>query len=215
LRRSFGAVRWWFARTGYPLTKRGFDFIMAAWLLLLLAPMMLLIAIAIKMTDRGPVLFWQKRVGFRGKVFDFPKFRSMVPSADKMAASISALNHHGASITFKAKNDPRVTWIGRIIRRLSIDEIPQLWCVVRGDMSLVGPRPALPREVAQYRQAHRRRLDVVPGLTCTWQVSGRGDLPFNRQFELDVDYIERRNLQHDFTLLFRTIPAVLTGRGAY
>jgi lipopolysaccharide/colanic/teichoic acid biosynthesis glycosyltransferase len=215
VRQHMAAAQLRMSGIGYRVSKRAVDISAALALFTLMAPAMIAIALAIKLTDRGPILFWQKRVGFRGRVFDFPKFRSMVPHADKMIHTLGAYNHHGSSITFKAKNDPRTTWIGRLIRRFSLDEIPQLWCVLRGDMSLVGPRPALPREVAQYRQIHRRRLDVTPGLTCTWQVSGRGDLPFQRQVELDIEYIEERNLQHDINLIFRTIPAVLTGRGAY
>ena len=113
------------------------------------------------------------------------------------------------------KRDPRVTWVGRIIRRLSMDELPQLWCVLTGEMSLVGPRPALPREVNKYGLEQRRRLDVKPGLTCIWQVRGRADLPFSRQLELDVDYIEHHTLLLDLKLLLMTIPAVVSGRGAY
>jgi lipopolysaccharide/colanic/teichoic acid biosynthesis glycosyltransferase len=139
----------------------------------------------------------------------------MVPDADKIAHSLAEQNHHGVSITFKMKRDPRVTLVGRIIRRFSIDELPQLWCVLTGEMTLVGPRPALPREVIKYSLAERRRLDVKPGLTCSWQVNGRGDLPFDQQWKLDVDYIESRNLTVDLKLLIQTVPAVLLGRGAY
>ena len=124
-------------------------------------------------------------------------------------------NDHDESITFKMKRDPRVTWIGRIIRKLSLDELPQLWCVLKGEMSLVGPRPPVPSEVAQYTLADRRRLEAVPGLTCIWQVSGRGDIPFDQQVQLDVQYIESQSLWLDIKLLFRTVPAVLFGRGAY
>jgi len=122
---------------------------------------------------------------------------------------------HGDGITFKLKRDPRITWIGSIIRKTSIDELPQLWCVLKGEMSLVGPRPALEREVARYSMDDRRRLDAIPGLTCTWQVSGRSDIPFPEQLRMDVDYIERQDLKEDIRLLLRTIPAVITGRGAY
>jgi lipopolysaccharide/colanic/teichoic acid biosynthesis glycosyltransferase len=113
------------------------------------------------------------------------------------------------------KKDPRITWIGRIIRKLSIDELPQLWCVLKGDMALVGPRPPLPREVALYSLSDRRRLDVLPGLTCIWQVEGRGDIPFPEQVEMDVRYIESQSLWFDIVLLLKTVPAVLTGKGAY
>jgi lipopolysaccharide/colanic/teichoic acid biosynthesis glycosyltransferase len=139
----------------------------------------------------------------------------MVPGADSMFREVACENHHGDSITFKMKRDPRITPLGRIIRRLSIDEFPQLWCVLTGEMSLVGPRPALPREVANYTQAQRHRLAVVPGLTCIWQVSGRGDLPFDQQVSMDLDYIKKQSLILDCRLLVQTIPAVITGRGAY
>jgi lipopolysaccharide/colanic/teichoic acid biosynthesis glycosyltransferase len=124
-------------------------------------------------------------------------------------------NQHGDGITFKIKRDPRVTWIGRILRKTSIDELPQLWCVLRGDMSLVGPRPALEKEVARYTLDDRRRLDAPPGLTCTWQVSGRSEIPFPEQVRLDAEYIEKQSLREDFKLLLKTIPAVISGRGAY
>ena len=124
-------------------------------------------------------------------------------------------NEHGQSVTFKMKKDPRITWIGRIIRRTSIDELPQLWCVLKGDMSLVGPRPPVPREVALYTLQDRRRLDVIPGLTCIWQVEGRGDIPFDEQVQMDMAYIESQSFWFDIKLLLKTVPAVLTGKGAY
>lgn len=195
--------------------KRGLDVAVATTMLVGLLPLFAVVAVLIKLTDGGPVLFWQTRVGQWGREFRFPKFRSMVPNAEKLLPSVLAHNHHATGVTFKAKDDPRLTWIGRVIRRFSVDELPQLWCVLTGDMTLVGPRPAVPREVAQYTLRDRRRLDVTPGLTCTWQVSGRGDLPFDRQVELDIEYIERQSLLLDLRLLLLTVPAVVTGRGAY
>lgn len=195
--------------------KRVVDIVASATALVCLSPLYLLIALAIKLTDRGPVLFWQTRVGQWGQEFPFPKFRSMVTNAEALKTSLLAQSHHGDSVTFKMKRDPRVTWIGRILRKFSLDELPQLWCVLNGDMSLVGPRPPVPREVALYTLADRRRLDVVPGLTCIWQVSGRGDIPFAQQVELDVDYIESQSFWFDIKLLLKTVPAVLLGRGAY
>jgi lipopolysaccharide/colanic/teichoic acid biosynthesis glycosyltransferase len=206
----------WIVRvTGYPTVKRAMDLAGAIALISFLSPLLVLVALAIKLSDGGEVLFWQNRIGFRGTVFACPKFRSMVPHADRIISSVAQNNHHGNSITFKMKHDPRVTWVGRGIRRCSIDELPQLWCILRGGMTLVGPRPALPREVSRYRLAERRRLDVKPGLTCIWQVEGRGDLPFSRQVELDVQYIESQTLLLDLKLLLMTVPAVLSGRGAY
>lgn len=196
-------------------TKRAIDIAAAICLLTALSPLFLLLAVLIKLTDGGPVLFWQTRVGQWGREFPFPKFRSMRVDAEEILKKIASQNHHGQSVTFKMKVDPRVTWIGRIIRKLSIDEMPQLWCVLKGDMTLVGPRPPLPREVAQYQLSDRRRLEAVPGLTCIWQVSGRGDIPFPQQVQLDVQYIETRSLWLDLKLLWQTVPAVLLGKGAY
>ena len=195
--------------------KRALDVLVSATALVLLAPLFLLVAVLIKATDRGPALFWQTRIGKWGQPFRFPKFRSMVVDAEAVQARLLASNVHGDGITFKLKRDPRITWIGRIIRKTSIDELPQLWCVMKGEMSLVGPRPALEREVARYSLDDRRRLDAVPGLTCTWQVSGRSDIAFPEQLRMDVEYIERQGLKEDIRLLLRTIPAVITGRGAY
>jgi len=161
------------------------------------------------------VLFWQTRIGKWGKPFRFPKFRSMVVNAEALRVKLEQTNMHGNGVTFKMKNDPRITRIGRFIRRTSIDELPQLWCVLAGDMSLVGPRPALATEVARYSLDDRRRLDAAPGLTCTWQVSGRSDIPFPEQLRLDVEYIERQGLREAIKLLLKTVPAVITGRGAY
>lgn len=196
--------------------KRAVDIVAAGGMLLALSPFFLLVALCIKLTDRGPVLFWQTRVGRWGREFSFPKFRSMVTNAEALKDALIGQNDHkDGSITFKMKRDPRVTWIGRVIRRLSVDELPQLWCVLKGDMSLVGPRPPVPREVAQYSLADRRRLNVTPGLTCIWQVSGRGDIPFPQQVELDVQYVESRSFWLDIKLLLKTVPAVFSGRGAY
>ena len=212
---------WWtrYARQARSATarllKRSLDVLVSATMLVLLAPLFAVVALLIKLTDGGPVLFWQKRVGRWGREFPFPKFRSMVVNAEQLKAKLLARNDHKESVTFKMKRDPRITWIGRIMRKLSIDEMPQLWCVLRGTMSLVGPRPPLPSEVACYSLADRRRLDVKPGLTCIWQVSGRGNIPFPQQVELDVQYIESQSLWVDLKLLLKTIPAVLLGKGAF
>jgi lipopolysaccharide/colanic/teichoic acid biosynthesis glycosyltransferase len=139
----------------------------------------------------------------------------MVLDAEQRKRELLAENHHGSGITFKMRCDPRVTRIGAIIRKLSIDEFPQLWCVLRGEMSLVGPRPPMPYEVARYTLQDRRRLDVKPGLTCIWQVSGRGELPFDQQVVMDMQYIENHSIVLDITLLFKTIPVIFTGHGAY
>ena len=138
----------------------------------------------------------------------------MVINAEEIKDRLLDQSDLGDSVTFKMKKDPRVTWVGRIIRKFSIDELPQLWCVLKGDISLVGPRPPVPREEAEYTLADRRRLDTTPGLTCTWQVSGRSDIPFEKQVELDVKYIESQSLTMDLLLLLKTIPAVLVGKGS-
>ena len=196
-------------------TRRTMDITLATILLVGLSPLFAFVALLIKATDGGPVLFWQTRVGRWGREFRFPKFRSMVANAEQLLASVQSHNHHTTGVTFKAKNDPRVTWIGRIIRRASIDELPQLWCILIGQMTLVGPRPAVPREVARYTLRDRLRLDVAPGLTGLWQVSGRGDIPFAQQVALDLDYIDRQSLFMDLRILLKTVPAVVSGRGAY
>lgn len=200
---------------GAKTLKRLIDVVVSASALLVLSPLFLAVALMIKLTDGGPVLFKQIRVGRWGYEFSFPKFRSMVPQAEQMKDDLLEQSDHEDSITFKIKKDPRVTWIGWIIRKLSIDELPQLWCVLKGHMSLVGPRPPVPREVAEYTLSDRRRLDILPGLTCIWQVSGRGDIPFTEQVKLDVQYIESQSTWFDIWLLLRTIPAVLLGKGAY
>jgi len=195
--------------------KRLIDILVAILVLVLLWPLLLAIGLLIKFTNDGPILFWQTRVGFRGREFLLPKFRSMVTDAEKLEECLLSQSDHGESITFKMKVDPRVTWVGRIIRKTSLDELPQLWCVLKGDMSLVGPRPPLPREVAKYTLADHRRLSALPGLTCIWQVSGRGNVPFEKQVVLDVQYIESQSLWVDIVLLLRTIPAVISCNGAY
>ncbi len=213
------ANRWRFLRKKYAWLlalgsarafKRGIDVIAGGGALILLSPLFAGVALAIKLTDGGPVLFWQTRVGKWGREFQFPKFRSMVVNAEALKDQLLDQSDHGDSITFKMKKDPRITWIGHIIRKFSIDELPQLWNVFIGEMALVGPRPPVPREVALYTLA-----DVKPGLTCIWQVSGRGDIPFAEQVALDRQYIESQSMLLDIKILLQTIPAVLTGRGAY
>jgi lipopolysaccharide/colanic/teichoic acid biosynthesis glycosyltransferase len=207
---------WAFVVNGAKFFKRAMDIVVSAVALVFLSPIFLILAILIRLQDGGPALFWQMRVGIWGREFPFPKFRSMVTGAEQQKLKLTAENQHGdAGITFKMKRDPRVTWIGRFMRKLSLDELPQLWCVLRGDMSLVGPRPPVPSEVARYTISDRRRLEVKPGLTCIWQVSGRSELPFEQQVRLDAQYIDSHNLLLDLYLLIKTIPAILTGRGAY
>jgi lipopolysaccharide/colanic/teichoic acid biosynthesis glycosyltransferase len=183
--------------------------------LLFAAPILAMAAVWIKASSRGPILYPHIRVGERGRQFVCYKLRTMVVDADQSLHAIAAQNSHSDSRTFKIPNDPRITRVGRWLRRLSIDELPQLWNVFVGDMSLVGPRPPVPREVAQYRAGDRRRLLVKPGLTCIWQVSGRSRLSFPEQLEMDLAYIRGRSVWLDFKLLLQTIPAVLSTNGAY
>lgn len=206
---------WSFVVGSAKLLKRTTDIFVSGAMLIMLFPLFLIVGVAIKLTDGGPILFWQTRIGKWGREFPFPKFRSMLVNAEELKDSLKEQSDHEDSITFKMKRDPRVTWIGRIIRKVSIDELPQLWNVLNGDMSLVGPRPPVPGEVEQYTLSDRRRLGVTPGLTCFWQVSGRGNIPFLQQVELDVQYIESQSLWMDIKILFKTVPAVLTGKGAY
>jgi lipopolysaccharide/colanic/teichoic acid biosynthesis glycosyltransferase len=196
--------------------KRALDIVLSSVALVLLSPLFLLLIVLIRLQDGGPAFFWQTRVGLWGKEFRFPKFRSMVTNAEQQKLKLTAENQHGNDgITFKMKRDPRVTFVGGIMRKLSLDELPQLWCVLRGEMSLVGPRPPVTAEVARYSVSDRRRLEVKPGLTCIWQVSGRSEIPFEQQVRLDAQYIDSHSFLLDLYLLLKTIPAILTGRGAY
>jgi len=216
LRARRARLGWRLNRHRAGFLKRGLDLVLVAPAMLLLMPLFALVALAIKVHDGGPVLFWQQRVGRNGRVFAFPKFRSMRVDAEAVRARLLAANQHGSEgVTFKMKRDPRITPVGRLIRRTSIDELPQLWCVLIGDMSLVGPRPPLVSEVARYTLADRERLAVTPGLTCIWQVNGRSEVPFPQQVQMDLHYIRRPSLRADIKLLLQTLPAVIRGRGAY
>jgi exopolysaccharide biosynthesis polyprenyl glycosylphosphotransferase len=195
------------------LLKRAIDLVGGGLLLLLTLPVIALSAILVRITSPGPVLFRQLRSGRNGRHFEMLKLRSMVDGAEGLRAEIEALNEMSGPV-FKLEDDPRVTPIGRWLRRFSIDELPQCWNVVKGDMSLVGPRPPLPCEVAQYEPAERRRLSVRPGITCLWQVSGRNDISFEDWVKLDLYYIDNWSLALDAKILLRTIKAVLDGRGA-
>ncbi|MCL1121040.1 exopolysaccharide biosynthesis polyprenyl glycosylphosphotransferase [Shewanella seohaensis] len=197
------------------IVKRCLDIWVAAIAILLLSPLLLIVALLIRLESPGAVLFCQQRVGKWNQPFTMWKFRSMYQDAEARLVSLQQANEMQGGVLFKMKQDPRITRVGQFIRKTSIDELPQLWNVLKGEMSLVGPRPALPREVAQYSPSDRRRLEVKPGITCIWQVSGRSDIPFDRQVELDVDYIYQQSLMADLYLLLKTIPAVIFSRGAY
>ncbi len=194
--------------------RRLLDVTVSLAVLLFLLPVLALIALLIKLGSPGPVLFIQKRVGRDGREFPVYKFRSMYTDAEHRLERLLAENERSGPV-FKMRQDPRVTRIGRILRRGSLDEFPQLLNVLRGEMSLVGPRPAIPREVALYTPMQRGRLAVTPGLTGLWQVSGRANLSFEESIALDLEYIERQSFGLNLILLARTVPAVLTGHGAY
>ncbi len=194
--------------------KRTLDLVGSAIFLLAFSPVYLITSLAILIEDGRPIFYSQTRVAKRGRHFKMWKFRSMYKNADEMKADLDSDNMTGGVI-FKMKQDPRITRTGRIIRKLSIDELPQLWHVFTGDLSLVGPRPPIPAEVAEYSSWDMKRLKVTPGLTCTWQVSGRSDIDFETQVNLDIDYIKKHSILTDLALLLRTIPAVISGKGAY
>lgn len=210
-------VRYWLSMHSASgrVLKRLLDIAFSAAAILALSPLFLLTALAIRLESKGPVFFTQRRVGAGGREFPFFKFRSMVPNAEALKAQLMAQNESGQGVIFKMKNDPRVTRVGRIIRKFSVDELPQFYNVLRGDMSVVGPRPPVPGEVVQYHAEAWKRLAVVPGLTCVWQVSGRSSIGFKDQVKLDVDYILGQDIFRDISLIIRTVPAVLKGEGAF
>ncbi len=214
-RKSVHEIIWSLRCTAYPALKRLLDILVASAMLLAISPLLILVALAIRLEDGGPVLFVQERVGRGGRRFRFFKFRSMGTDAERRRTQLAGRSDDGDPIRFKMKRDPRITRVGRWLRRFSIDELPQLWHVVTGHMTLVGPRPPIPEETSRYEASDWRRLDVTPGLTCLWQVSGRATIPFPRQVALDLEYIHNRTLWLDLGVLARTVPAVLTGRGAF
>jgi exopolysaccharide biosynthesis polyprenyl glycosylphosphotransferase len=193
--------------------KRVIDFLLAAAALLLLLPFMALIVLLIKVTSPGPAIFRQVRCGLNGRRFVFYKFRSMCHNAEDMKSTLEHLNRKETA--FKIPDDPRLTPLGRYMRKFSIDEWPQLWNVIRGDMALVGPRPAVPEEVDRYKRWQRRRLRMRPGLTCLWAISGRDNLDFETWMRLDMQYIDTWSLALDWKIILRTIPSVVTGKGAH
>ncbi len=206
---------WRWTISGASLMKRLLDICGSATALIIFSPIFATIAALIKLEDRGPVFFTQTRVGRLGKTFKMFKFRSMCVDAEAKMKELLAKNQHTQGVTFKLKDDPRITKVGKWLRRLSLDELPQFFNVLKGDMSLVGPRPPLPREVALYTVADRRRLVAVPGITCFWQIGGRSEIDFSGQVALDVRYIESQNVWLDIKILAKTVPAVLGSKGAY
>jgi exopolysaccharide biosynthesis polyprenyl glycosylphosphotransferase len=196
------------------VVKRALDLMLSSLGLLAVLPIWLLVVAAIRVESPGPAIFVQERVGLRGRRFRFYKFRSMYVDAEKRLADVMTQNEVDGPV-FKIRNDPRVTRVGAFLRRTSLDELPQLVNVLMGEMSLVGPRPPLPREVEQYRPSDAVRLNVKPGLTCLWQISGRSNVSFDDWMELDREYIRNLSLWLDVSILLRTVGAVLTMRGAY
>ena len=214
-RRRFRQGLWRQTVAGTYRAKRLLDFTAALVGIVLLSPVFVGIALAVKLTSPGPVFFTQTRVGRCGRHFRFFKFRSMYVDAEARKAALLGRNESKDGVIFKMKDDPRVTRVGRFLRKSSLDELPQLFNVLLGDMSLVGPRPPLPSEVRAYTLEDRKRLNVIPGITGLWQVSGRSDLPFRRQVQLDQAYIRSHSLASDLKILLKTVPAILTGKGAY
>lgn len=194
--------------------KRTFDVVVSAAVLVVMAPLLAAVAVAIKLDSPGPIIFRQRRVGLHGRPFHMYKFRSMHVDAEARLESLRAKNEMSGPV-FKMTNDPRVTRVGQFIRKTSLDEFPQFLNVLIGDMSVVGPRPPVPAEVRQYKRWQRRRLSVRPGITCTWQISGRNDIDFERWMELDLAYIDHWSLINDIRICLKTIPAVLAARGVH
>ena len=206
---------WHMTIRGSACFKRFMDILLAVMSIIIGSPLFLLTALLVKVTSPGPIIFSQVRVGKYGRHFKFYKFRSMYIDAEARKAELLKHNESGDGVIFKMKHDPRITPVGRFIRKFSIDELPQLFNVLLGDMSLVGPRPPLPGEVKTYSIEERKRLNITPGITCIWQVSGRSELPFQQQIALDKQYIAIRSAWKDLLILLKTIPAILTGKGAW
>ncbi len=192
--------------------KGTLDFFLTIFILTAISPFMILIAILIKLDDGGPILFKQVRVGRHGRLFNCLKFRTMVVNADEMKEQLMNLNEQDGPV-FKIKNDPRITRVGRFLRKTSLDELPQFINVLLGDMSIVGPRPPVPSEVKQYKRSLNRRLSINPGITCIWQVSGRNNIPFDRWMEMDMEYIDNWSLKLDFIIILKTFKVIFTGDG--
>ena len=214
-RRSFRLRAWKLTVGCSYAAKRAIDVFGSLVGLLLLSPVFAAIAIAVKATSPGPVFFSQIRVGRYGRHFKFYKFRSMYIDAEARKAELMSQNESKDGVIFKMKDDPRITKVGKFLRRASLDELPQLWNVFIGDMSLVGPRPPVPKEVQEYTLEDRKRLDVIPGITCLWQIKGRSEIPFNEQVRLDKEYILAPGFWKDVKILLKTVPAIIGGKGAY
>ncbi len=211
----FKLALWEGSLGGMLAIKRGLDILISGTALLMFSPVLLLVALLVYLDDPGPIFYTQIRVGQHGRLFPFYKFRSMRVGADKMKDQLIQQNESKDGVIFKMKNDPRITRVGKYLRRFSVDEAPQILNVLLGDLSIVGPRPPVPREVAQYTLEDRKRLHVKPGLTCFWQIQGRSEIPFKEQVRLDLQYIASQGFWMDLWIIIKTVPAVLLGRGAY
>ena len=198
----------------YEVIKRLMDIMLSAIGLIILSPILLVVAILIKIDSKGPIFFKQKRVGLYGKEFDMYKFRSMVVNAEELKEKLEKQNEMSGPM-FKIADDPRITKVGKFIRKTSIDELPQLWNVIKGDMSLVGPRPSLPKEVAQFEPWMEERFKVKPGLTCYWQVGGRNNIDFENWMKLDIKYVQERTLAIDIMLIFKTFFVLFGDKNAH
>ena len=198
----------------YIISKRTIDIICSLFGLIILSPILIIVGLLIKTESKGPIIFSQKRIGLNGREFNMYKFRSMVINAEELKEKLMKQNEMSGPM-FKMKDDPRITKVGKIIRKTSIDELPQLINVLKGDMSLVGPRPSLPNEVKDFKPWMLKRLDVKPGLTCYWQVEGRNSITFNEWMKLDVKYVDNHNIWIDIKLIFKTILLLFGDRNAY
>lgn len=196
------------------LLKRTIDIILSLVLLIILSPIFFIIAFTIKLTSRGPIFFRQRRVGLHGKEFTMYKFRSMVTNAEQLKSELRIFNMMNGPV-FKMKDDPRVTKFGKFIRKTSLDELPQLWNVLKSEMSMVGPRPLIWSELTQYQNLQLQRLEVKPGLTCLWQINGRSNIiDFDKWLKLDLEYVNNQSITLDVKILLKTIPVVISGVGA-
>jgi exopolysaccharide biosynthesis polyprenyl glycosylphosphotransferase len=193
--------------------KRGFDVLFSVLFLLAFSPLLLIIAIAVKLDSRGPALYRSERIGKKGRVFRCIKFRTMVEDADQRRAEVAHMNERDG-VLFKVSNDPRITKLGNFLRKYSLDELPQFFNVLKGDMSVVGPRPPIASEVKEYKLSHLRRLDVTPGITGLWQVQARQDPSFASYVSMDVNYIDNWSIWLDFKILIRTVGVVISGTGS-
>ena len=214
-RRSLRLKAWKLTVMGSYALKRAMDIVFSLAGMVVLSPVYLAIAAAVKFTSPGPIIFSQTRVGRYGRHFKFYKFRSMYVDAEARKSGLMDQNESSDGVIFKMKDDPRITRVGKFLRRTSLDELPQLWNVFIGDMSLVGPRPPVPSEVQEYTLEDRKRLNVIPGITCLWQINGRSEIPFHEQVRLDKDYILAPSIWKDLVILLKTVPAILGGKGAY